>query len=216
MVTQLAPSLRYLFDGSHDGAFNMAQDESLFRRHIQEEQESLLIRSYHFSEPTSTVGYGMWRHAQSILDGQAIRRLTGGGIVLHTPSDLTYAMMMPIVLHPSLRQVTESYRFLHEILRKSLKAFHLDTELYSNCERRCETKTVSYCFDSPVLYDVMLRGKKIAGAGQKRSMGYLLHQGSIDWKTICTQRVNLTEQEFLLQFVRDLAQEFQIRIVPGT
>jgi lipoate-protein ligase A len=35
------------------------------------------------------------------------------------------------------------------------------------------------CFENPVLHDVLVRGRKVAGAAQRRTRAGLMHQGSI-------------------------------------
>jgi lipoate-protein ligase A len=35
------------------------------------------------------------------------------------------------------------------------------------------------CFENPVLYDVLVEGRKVAGAAQRRTRRGLIHQGSV-------------------------------------
>ena len=55
--------LRLIFDGAHVGQFNMAVDELLFRKHIEQKNPDAILRFYQFSEPTLTIGYGIWKAA---------------------------------------------------------------------------------------------------------------------------------------------------------
>lgn len=203
-MIEIESSLQIISDGSHAGLFNMTFDEQLFRKQIQDQDCSPILRFYRFSQPTLTVGYGMWQAAHGSLGEQLIRRITGGGIVAHTAEDLTYSFIAPLDLHRSLRKVKDSYFLIHTILKNSFISFGLNADLYQTCGSPCGAK-VSYCFDSPVLHDVMLEGKKIAGAGQKRSSGYLLHQGSIAWKAVTGKKSDLQEDEFCRKFSDDLA-----------
>lgn len=66
----------------------------------------------------------------------------------------------------------------------------------------------AYCFDAPVLFDVMLGSVKIAGAGQKRLYQYCLQQGSLDWKRLSSACARLSEHEFALEFASKLATFF--------
>lgn len=208
MVTEIKPSLEVLFDSAYDGQFNMAFDESLFRKQIQKTDPNSILRFYRFSVPTLTIGYGMWKAARE--QESLIRRLTGGGIVSHTPDDLTYSLITPISSRSALKKVRDSYFFIHKVLTNSLNALSIHADLYERCDKACETEKISYCFDSPVLHDVMLKEKKIAGAGQKRSFGYLLHQGSIAWSEILRENPSLNEQEFCDRFSSDLARELNL------
>ncbi len=206
----VAPSnLRLLFTRSHNGSFNMEFDELLLKSRIEKKDSNSVLRFYRFSEPVLTIGYGMWRAANSNLKNKTpfIRRITGGGIVAHTEHDLTFALVVPVSAHPNLKKVRESYLFIHNCLSQTFKMFGINTELYECKNGTCESEKVSYCFDSPVTYDVMLQGKKLAGGGQKRSLGYLLHQGSIAWNLVLQVNAQITEEEFGREFARILAQE---------
>jgi len=205
MMTAVKPSLQLIRDSTHDGEFNMAFDEQLFQRQIQAQDHSSVLRFYRFSKPTLTVGYGMWQAAQETVKQKLIRRITGGGIVSHTAQDLTYSLITPLDAHVSLKKVKDSYFFIHDILKNSFKALGLKADLYQTCNDVC-TEKISYCFNLPVLHDVMLEGKKIAGAGQKRSLGYLLHQGSIDWAEVMGKKPDLSENEFRRKFSDDLSE----------
>ena len=214
MITAVTPRLNLIFDGAHDGLFNMALDESLFRDHIQKKGADSILRFYRFSEPTLTVGYGMWRAVNLSPGGQnqAIRRLTGGGIVSHTREDLTYSLIVPISAHSALGKVKDSYYFIHDLLRGTFQSLNLDAELYQKCDADCEYEKISYCFDSPVLHDIMLAGKKIAGAGQKRSQGHLLQQGSIAWQEVLRLSPDLDEHEFCERFANATASAFNLSV----
>lgn len=205
MRTAVKPSLQLILDSIHEGEFNMAFDERLFHGQIQANDHSSVLRFYRFSEPTLTVGYGMWRAAQGALGQKLIRRITGGGIVSHTIQDLTYCLIVPLDAHVSLKKVKDSYFFIHSALKNSFKVLGLNADLYQTCDSTCGEK-ISYCFNSPALHDVMLEGKKVAGAGQKRSLGYLLHQGSIAWAEVISKKPDLSEDEFCRKFSDGLSE----------
>ena len=191
--------LRLIIDRASEGFVNMAVDESLLRRSIAGRQPNPILRFYQFSDSVKTVGYGLWSRVRKQLNAeiQTIRRITGGGIVLHG-ADLVYSFVAPLELHPALRRPRESYRYIHEALCDALSCLGIEVELlYKDCAQNDKR---SFCFDSPVLFDVMLGGKKIAGAGQKRSMGYLLQQGSIEWNVISKVRPDLTPSELIRTF----------------
>ena len=213
--------LRLIQDEAHDGAFNMAVDEFLLRSQIQRKDPSSILRFYRFNEPTLTVGYGMWQAVRAEMNSQIplIRRITGGGMVVHGSSDLTYALITPLSRQTILKKVQESYYLIHEELCRALGHFGIATELFEKkcsvakeLDSACKTERISFCFDSPVLFDVMLSGKKIAGAGQKRTQGYLLHQGSIAWKVLAEACLNLTESNFCNQFATCLSNLLRLPI----
>src|SRR3989338_9463428 len=124
--------LQLIQDEAHDGAFNMAADEFLFRRQIEEKDPHSFLRFYRFSDPTFTVGYGVWRNLAcgTVSRIPSIRRITGGGIVLHNGTDLTYSFVTSLSAQKPLRKVKESYAFIHQQLQKALLDFGIRTELY--------------------------------------------------------------------------------------
>ncbi|MBI4368431.1 MAG: lipoate--protein ligase family protein [Candidatus Omnitrophica bacterium] len=220
--------LQLIQDEAHDGAFHMAADEFLFRRQIEKKDPHSFLRFYRFSEPTFTVGYGVWRtYAYGTRYGRDrfqnlqnlsrnvpgtvtfVRRITGGGIVLHNGTDLTYSFVTSLSAQKPLRKVKESYAFIHRELQKALLDFGIRTELYSADHHEKSVKPQNgksnFCFDSPVPFDVMLGDRKIAGGGQKRSQGFLLHQGSIAWEALIRRFPDLSEFQFSKQFASYLA-----------
>ncbi|MBI4357771.1 MAG: hypothetical protein HY584_00590 [Candidatus Omnitrophica bacterium] len=262
VMSSVQSYLQVVFDGAHDGRFNMAIDEFILRRQIRAKDRNSILRFYRFNELTMTVGYGIWRRVVQFSvpvllrdrfffdpteqnlsrpelvpdrgEVPKVRRITGGGIVLHEKSDLTYSLVASLSEQRILRKVKGSYFLIHEALRKALGSFGIETELFQeNCNdegrwRSMECKS-HYCFESPVLFDVMLAGKKIAGAGQKRTQGHLLHQGSIAWNRLVEANSKLEESEFSQAFSACLgellglrakeisfdAEEFEVPLTPS-
>ena len=200
--------LRLIQDEAHDSVLNMAVDEFLLKKQIQTKDSGAVLRFYRFNKPAVTVGYGMWKTVQAKMKPQIpfVRRITGGGMVAHEKSDLTYSLIVSLNSGSVLRKVRESYFLIHDELRKTFDHFGIKTELFAkDCkaaspDSRCKREQISYCFDAPVLFDVILSGKKIAGAGQKRTQGYLLHQGSIAWNALTKIGPSVSESEFSDQF----------------
>ncbi|MBI1977562.1 MAG: hypothetical protein HYS55_02295 [Candidatus Omnitrophica bacterium] len=236
------PHFLYLIlDEAHGGKWNMAVDERLLRSQIQAKDLSVILRFYRFDAPVMTVGYGIWRNlvtvpgtavpgsqnpARNVPGTVMIRRLTGGGIVRHNGTDLTYSLVASMEQYPIIRKARESYQVIHEALKKALECFGVQTELFqADCQKRGQVHQADsvpvpcsslnknlYCFESPVCFDVMLGGKKIAGAGQKRSFGYLLQQGSIVWDALIQNQPDLSEINFCKRFAYELSQLFRLPI----
>jgi lipoate-protein ligase A len=111
-----------------------------------------------------------------------IRRWTGGGVVLHG-TDLTYSIVIP-ASDPTFGESSVTiYEQIHRALADSLNAVGQQAELVSpaRCADREPQRVVpAYnCFASPVRADVMINGRKVAGAAQRRTRRGLLQQGSI-------------------------------------
>ncbi len=176
------------------GAMNMAVDQFLL------EQISTLpvLRFYAWDRPSVSFGYfdSLAKARAIFYDDQLdyIRRWTGGGIVDHR-NDLTYTLAIPRS-HPwSAMRGAESYQIIHHAVAMALKMTGLECELIT----KNSGDGNAACFTNPVAYDIVNSvGKKLAGAGQKRTRHGLLHQGSVigitdiaHWQECFTQ--SLTE-----------------------
>jgi lipoate-protein ligase A len=184
-------SILAALDVYHDGdprsaALNMAIDEALL-----ETTEIPSIRFYHWASPALSFGYfgkftDVERHA---TERDLVRRWTGGGIVFHG-DDLTYSIVIPA----SDLAFTESSMSIYESVHRALADVMIATgeETVAMCARRDALPRVrdmrkhvppisdsQHCFANPVRADVMINGRKIAGAAQRRTRRGLLQQGSI-------------------------------------
>ena len=171
------------------GAMNMAIDEGLL-----ETARAVSIRFYRWQSPALSFGYfGKFDDvAEHASERDLVRRWTGGGIVFHG-KDLTYSIVIP-ASDPIFAESSRSiYEKIHCALRDALAANGRRVELAAigrnAALRRSEPKwhlrtaqcavPTNVCFANPVCADVMIEGRKIAGAAQRRTRGGLLHQGSI-------------------------------------
>ena len=161
----------------HAGAENMALDQIL----LESDHAEPILRVYAWSQPTVSFGY-----FHSLQDAQAcfppdadedlryIRRWTGGGVVDHRV-DVTYTLIIPRSEKLAHVRGAESYRVIHLALAKALEGMGQSVQM-----NEISGGGDLSCFSNPVPYDLSdLAGKKIAGAGQRRSRHGLLHQGSI-------------------------------------
>lgn len=155
----------------HPAPLNMAIDEALLRH-----AERPTLRIYRWSEPAVSFGYfGNFAAARETAAGRAlVRRWTGGGLVEHG-DDLTYTLVVPREHGFCRHNASESYRSIHEGIARALAAGAISAELLP--EERAPLS--SACFISPVRYDLVAAGTKVAGAAQRRTRWGLLHQGSI-------------------------------------
>lgn len=154
-----------------DAALNMAIDEALL-----EHATMPVLRFYGWRRPSLSFGY-FGRFADIAAETERrdiVRRWTGGGIVLHG-EDLTYSLVTPATHPASARGPTAIYAVLHRAIRDALRAEGSEAELAA----QPAPKISEACFANPVRDDVMLLGRKIAGAAQRRTRGGFLHQGSI-------------------------------------
>jgi lipoate-protein ligase A len=154
----------------NDGALNMAVDEVLLQT-----ANAPILRIYRWRHPTISFGYfEAYKNVQRAHAGLAhVRRWTGGGIVSHG-ADLTYSLIVPRSAQFAWERPSEIYRKVHATIVSVMNERGVTALLAGeNGERGLD------CFTSPVAHDVILNGRKIAGAAQRRSRLGLLHQGSI-------------------------------------
>lgn len=155
----------------HSAPLNMAIDEALLQR-VKEPT----LRIYQWREPAVSFGYfGPVAEAERVAAGrEVVRRWTGGGIVEHG-EDVTYTLIVPREHAFFQHGAPESYRLIHEAIGELLASEGVRAEVLPVVDSRGGGE----CFSSPVQYDLVAGGKKIAGAAQRRTRWGLLHQGSI-------------------------------------
>lgn len=172
-------------------AMNMAIDEALL-----EQVTRPTLRFYRWDHPALSFGYfGRFADVKEYAaDRDIVRRWTGGGIVFHG-DDLTYALIIPVTPQSAPASSQFVYATVHQALRDTLVGSGRRAELAV-----AEASTASEaCFERPVVADVLLEQRKVAGAAHRRSRRGLLHQGSI-------QSVDFSD-ELARDFSRRLARE---------
>jgi lipoyl(octanoyl) transferase len=184
----------------HSAAMNMAIDEALL-----EYAANPVVRFYRWQSPALSFGYfGRFSDVVSYQrERDLVRRWTGGGIVFHG-NDLTYSIVIPASEAVFGEQSTSIYQKIHHALCDVLvEAGHpalLGTETGVN--------DPGYnCFANPVRADVLINGRKVAGAAQRRTRRGLLQQGSI-------QGVDL-ENGLAQQFTQALSADCSERKLDG-
>jgi lipoate-protein ligase A len=209
----------YYDDVSHSASMNMAIDESLLERAAVP-----IIRFYRWHSPALSFGYfGKFSEvAIYAAERELVRRWTGGGIVLHG-NDLTYSIVIPASDPTFDVSSIAIYERVHRSLAHALNGIGKQAEVVGS--GRCADRTpqrgvpTNNCFANPVRADVMMDGRKIAGAAQRRTRRGLLQQGSIQGfaiKTSLAQKfaqslsANCRDFEFdepIFQRAQELAQE---------
>lgn len=170
-------------------AWNMAVDEALLLGVAR--IGNPILRFYGWTEAAATFGY-FQRHADIAAWTPLrplIRRSTGGGLVPHD-ADWTYSVIIPPA-HPwyELRAV-ESYLQLHRWVTAALRAADIPAELALSARKEIPGQ----CFAGAEQYDVLVAGRKVAGAAQRRAREGLLIQGSIQSLPAAADRARWQEQ----------------------
>ncbi len=182
----------YYDDDQHSAAMNMAIDEALL-----DSVAIPSIRFYRWQSPALSFGYfGKFTDVADYLgERDLVRRWTGGGIVFHG-EDLTYSIAIPTSDLAFAQSSMLIYEKVHRALAGALVANGEHVELApvagvvdAGAAKLAKGTGVSdpgynidrgySCFANPVRADVILNGRKIAGAAQRRTRRGLLQQGSI-------------------------------------
>jgi lipoate-protein ligase A len=174
-----------LHSGPGGAALNMALDEALLEAMPRLQQP--VLRFYGWTEPAASFGY-----FQRIVEIERatelrplVRRPTGGGLVPHD-SDWTYCLAFPPGHDWHSLAATESYWRGHDWINASFARLNISTELATCCRKSAPGQ----CFVGYEKFDVLWRGKKIAGAAQRRNRSGLLIQGSVQPPPVSVSRMD--------------------------
>ncbi len=172
----------------HAAAMNMAIDETLLEMAVVP-----TIRFYRWGSPALSFGYfGKFSDVAIYAEERdLVRRWTGGGIVFHG-EDLTYSIVIP-ANDPAFNESSIGiYEKIHRALAEALNGVGERAVVAGGAEpggiglaRAASVNAAGYnCFANPVRDDVMINGRKIAGAAQRRTRRGLVQQGSIQGITM--------------------------------
>jgi len=174
----------------HTAAMNMAIDEVLL-----EMAAVPTIRFYRWRSPALSFGYfGEFSHvAICAAERDLVRRWTGGGIVFHG-DDLTYSIVIPANDPVFDESSIAIYEKIHHALCRALNKIGTRAVVAQSVgpgeivlSKHAAVSASRYnCFANPVHADVIMGGRKIAGAAQRRTRRGLLQQGSIQGTTTNT------------------------------
>lgn len=157
MSTIRFSKIRVLETGYNNAAFNMAIDEAL----IENIGDAPILRIYGWRPRAVSIGY--FQSIQEEVDLEkcskigvdVVRRLTGGGAVLHE-FELTYSFITK--QYP--QNIMESYSWICEAIVASINRLGFDANFIP-------------------LNDIVVKGKKVSGSAQTRRKGVLLQHGTV-------------------------------------
>lgn len=184
LTTRLFDTLDAYHDATpRSAAVNMGIDEALL-----ESATVPSIRFYRWQSPALSFGYFGKFADVGIYAGERdlVRRWTGGGIVLHE-DDLTYSIVIPARDQAFAESSIVIYESIHRGLcaalngvgERTLGAELVEPDRITLANQLGVNSKAYHCFANPVRADVVINGRKVAGAAQRRTRRGLLQQGSI-------------------------------------
>ncbi len=191
-LTVILPDADVIVDSiPSTGRFNMAMDAVLLG--LGAERDRSVVRIYRWSEPTVTLGYfqnGTASHESSFPQLPCVRRLTGGGAILHD-RELTYSCIVP-ASHPMRQNPSELYSIVHQAIIavlarcgavSCLRHEFVPRQLAVTSEADSASPSPAepfLCFQRSNPNDIVHAGGiKIVGSAQRRRRGVTLQHGSI-------------------------------------
>ena len=182
--------MRVILDGPAEGGFNMAKDQ-----HLLAEAEEPTLRLYGWDRPTVSLGYAQsWSGKNCPLP--VVRRPSGGRALVHTPHEITYAVVWPRCSLPVGEAFAEITRQLQTALNRcgipvlAAPARHIErnsrragrvpagapTDEAGAADR--PSNRVS-CMNLTQPGELQLNGRKLIGSAQVRRGNRLLQHGAI-------------------------------------
>ncbi len=174
---------------------NMDRDEEMAQS-VRDGRAPATLRIYRWNQSAISLGRRQNPHdlPAALLRQRLpiVQRPTGGGAVVHSVDELTYAAAFPrAFVMPGVR-LNQIPTLVHRQLRDEL--VNRGSVLAENLLLQQEDSPGPYtfCFSTPVCGDLFYRGKKIAGAALRAWRECLLIQGSIQGFPIAySELVNL-------------------------
>ncbi|GBR75347.1 lipoate-protein ligase [Candidatus Termititenax persephonae] len=169
-------------DYPRGAAENMRRDETAFSWRENGILSGAYLRFYSWRAPAISLGYAQEpekvfavRKAQE-QGVELTRRITGGGLVLHQPQELTYCLVAPLNFWPE--GILLSCKAVSGIFIAALRKMKIRARLAAN-PGGGDDFARDICFLRPAKYEVVAGGRKLLGSAQKRGRFYLLQHGSL-------------------------------------
>jgi lipoate-protein ligase A len=195
-IQKYFPLNLYGFESS-SVSLSMALDEILFEE--TEQTGTGFLRLSVFNPQSKTLGYFQTSRNRDLQDSSWTRRMSGGGIVEHQGDlilSLSHSLLHLLPKGGSRNLTSLLYRQIHDAVRQSLSLATGNSNL--SLMEECKPSSAcgvfvqsneSYCFNSPVQYDICapilsstastFSQSKIVGGALCRKRKSFLYQGSL-------------------------------------
>jgi lipoate-protein ligase A len=163
---------------------NMLVDEMCLRG--LSEGASPLLRFYEWEGFSATYGYfidpkTVFSQAGVSKWGLEIaRRPTGGGVIFHQ-GDLAFSLVVPKDHSYYSLNSLDSYLVINKLVLDAILEVFPGGISGSLLDQKCSKEVCKggFCMAKPTQFDILIDGKKVGGAAQRKTRNGLLHQGSI-------------------------------------
>lgn len=176
--------------GVQSAASHMQIDDELLRGGV----DHPILRFYDWLDYAVTYGYFInpadWL---KVVPDCAARRPTGGGLIFHE-GDFSFTLALPLSHPLTQKPVLERYQIINS---QVLGAMRL---LVPSCDVSLQMQTQEdgisqLCMANPTVYDLLLGGKKVGGAAQRKNKRAFIHQCSLflaepNWERISHELVD--------------------------
>lgn len=174
---------RWFVDEPLAGAWNMAVDEAMLQSALSHPERGATLRWYRWKHPTLSLGYfqSYRERPEELASLDCVRRLTGGGAILHH-HEITYSLVIPPDMWP-FSTPKEMVLRLHQCVAEVLGTI---------CEPRPPEEDRAclhpgaalatepfLCFLRRSHGDLVVGEHKVLGSAQRNRRGALLQHGSI-------------------------------------
>lgn len=167
---------RLIQDPPQGAAWNMAVDEALLLAACQGRP---VLRLYGWSRPAVSLGYRQgvptWIERCTALGVEAVRRISGGGTVVHD-GDLTYAVVAPRPTPGLPEDLRGSCNWIREVLIQGLRAAGLDAR---PSRPAADAGRAELCFAAATGTEIDVNQTKLVGSAQRRTSWAFLQHGSV-------------------------------------
>ena len=174
---------KHIDTGKRSAAANMELDAALLAD-LKDEKECIL---HLYDWETDSATYGHFIDPENFLNTDGLkknnldlaRRPTGGGIIFHN-CDLAFSVLVPATSSSFSSNPLDNYAFVNNrVIWAIEQMLHVPAELLPEEPLALDPHCRSFCMAKPTKYDVMIQGKKVGGAPQRKTRHGFLHQGSI-------------------------------------
>lgn len=166
--------MRFVRDDRRRGRENMALDEGLL------EEGEPIVRLYGWDPACVSLGYTQTTDDVNVGEAKrrgfdVVERPTGGGAILHLPSEVTYCVVVPTDWEGLPGDLFEDYRYLSQGVLDALEAVGVEASF-----RQAQGGKDAFCYLREAGVSIVdSEGRKISGGAQRRTKGAVLQHGTV-------------------------------------